>query len=94
MFDLLLFVICLTAILGVFYDMVRRYSKLGRIDWHDWELIEQDKLLTGLGEQGAPAYLSSYPPYSKDINDTFGYNGYLSDRISLTRSLKDVRPHE
>lgn len=65
-----------------------------RIDWHDWELIAEENARSGLGEHGAPAYLSFYPPYSKDINDTFGYNGYLSDKIALNRSLKDLRPNE
>lgn len=63
-----------------------------RIDWHDWKLIEMEASRSGLGEHGAAAYLSSYPPHSKDINETFGYNGYLSDKISLNRSLRDLRP--
>lgn len=65
-----------------------------KIDWHDWDLIEQDELRDGLGERGKATYLLDYPLSSKLINETFGYNGYLSDKISLKRSLKDLRPEE
>lgn len=63
-----------------------------KIDWHDWKLIEADKLRTGLGEHGQGDSLSWYPESSKVINDTHGYNGYLSDKIALDRSLIDLRP--
>lgn len=85
-------------VIGICYDILRKFNKkllateVQKIDWHDWELIEQDKYRSGLGEQGEPAYLSFYPSYSKDINDTVGYNGYLSDKMALNRSLKDLRP--
>lgn len=65
-----------------------------KIDWHDWELIEVEKLRSGLGEHGEAAHLWYYPPSTRKINDTHGYNGYLSDRIALNRSLKDLRPNE
>lgn len=66
-----------------------------QIDWHDWELIEREKSQTnGLGEKGGAAYLLYYPNYTKAINDTHGYNGYLSDHIALNRSLRDLRPIE
>lgn len=65
-----------------------------RIDWHDWDLIKQEQSRSGLGEHGEPAYLDYYPPYSKEINETVGYNGYLSDKIALNRTLKDLRPPE
>lgn len=65
-----------------------------RIDWHDWQLIEAEQKQRGIGEMGHGAYLPYYPAYSKAINDTHGYNGYLSDRIALNRSLKDLRPKE
>lgn len=65
-----------------------------RIDWHDWNFMLEEELRTGLGEHGEPAYWWPYPPSSKQINDTHGYNGYLSDKIALNRSLKDLRPKE
>lgn len=65
-----------------------------KIDWHDWNTIQKDEMRRGLGEHGEPAHLLSYPIESKEINDTFGYNGYLSEKISLNRSLNDLRPKE
>lgn len=65
-----------------------------RIDWHDWKLIDEDEQRIGIGEHGKGEFFWSYPAYTKKINDTHGYNGYLSDRIALNRSLKDLRPRE
>lgn len=65
-----------------------------RIDWHDWSLIDEEEQRTGIAEHGEGTFLWSYPAYTKKINDTHGYNGYLSDKIALNRSLKDLRPKE
>lgn len=69
-----------------------RINETEKIDWHDWKLIEADKHRIGLCEHGHGAFLPWYPPSSKLINDTHGYNGYLSDKIALDRSLSDLRP--
>lgn len=65
-----------------------------RIDWHDWHLMDEEELRVGIGEHGVGSFLRSYPLKSKEINDTHGYNGYLSDKIALNRSLKDLRPKQ
>lgn len=65
-----------------------------RIDWHDWDLIEQDELRSGFGDQGVAAHLPEYPKSSKYMNESFGYNGYLSERIALDRALPDLRPKQ
>lgn len=93
-FDSILFILFVLTIIGIAYHLIikLKWQKVDRIDWNDWELIKQDELRAGLGEHGIAAYLSFYPPESKDINDTVGYNGYLSDKIALNRSLKDLRP--
>lgn len=103
-FDLILFIILGSVVLGIGYDLINKLNNRWspvieereeeRIDWHDWDLIKQDELRTGIGEHGEPAHLDSYPAYSKEINETVGYNGYLSDKIALDRSLKDLRPPE
>lgn len=69
-------------------------KKVEKIDWHDWNLIAEDQFRTGIGEHGEAAYLKFYPASTKQINDTHGYNGYLSDKIALNRSLKDLRPKQ
>lgn len=97
-FDLILFILFVLTIIGIGYDFLFKVvvhispKKVDRIDWHDRKLMEQEKHRKGLGEHGLAAYLSSYPPEYKDIIDTVGYNGYLSDKIALNRSLKDLRP--
>lgn len=91
-------IVFLTLCMLLLLDLEAEFSSIKlsnlRIDWHDWELIEADKQRTGIGEQGEDAYLSWYPESSKLINDTYGYNGYLSDKIALDRSLSDLRPLE
>lgn len=69
-------------------------SDVDKMDWHDWDLIDDDKLRASIGEHGVPTYLQSYPSSSKEINDTHGFNGYLSDKIALKRALMDLRPKE
>lgn len=85
-------IIIISTVLGVLYDFIHELNEVEKIDWHDWTLIEEENARHGLGQHGEPAYLSSYPAYTKDVNDTVGYNGYLSDKIALNRSLKDLRP--
>lgn len=99
-FDLLLFIIIVSVVFGLGYDIIQKLEKRffskenDEIDWHDWNLIKEDESRTGLGEQGEAAYLNYYPPHATEISDIVGYNGYLSDKIALNRSLKDLRPPE
>lgn len=91
-----LFTIFAVSNVGFFIASIKRlfHGSDGKIDWHDWKLIDEDDRRTGIGEHGEPAYLSWYPDITKQINDTHGFNGYLSDKIALNRSLKDLRPVE
>lgn len=92
---IVLVIIFLALHFGFVFKFKRiRYEKIQKIDWHDWNRIGQEKQQTGIGENGEAGYLLSYPPSTKQINDTHGYNGYLSDVIALNRSLKDLRPTE
>lgn len=65
-----------------------------RKDWHDYEAMKEDSLRIGLGEQGKPTELND--PLDEELinelQDQHGFNGLLSDRISLNRSLPDARP--
>ncbi|XP_061706453.1 N-acetylgalactosaminyltransferase 6-like [Cydia pomonella] len=63
-----------------------------KIDWHNYIQIEQDEKRTGIGEQGKPASLSSSEAsLEKSLYAVNGFNGALSDKIPLNRSLRDIR---
>lgn len=63
------------------------------IDWHDYSFIEMEKRRTGLGESGVEAQLLN-DDVSKglDLYAIYGYNAYLSEKISMLRSILDTRP--
>lgn len=77
---------------GTFFMGSEKNAKQIKIDWHDYKFIEAEKLRTGVGEHGEPAFL---PPgldnERKQLFDQNGFNGLLSDRIALNRSIKDIR---
>ncbi|XP_063635740.1 N-acetylgalactosaminyltransferase 6-like isoform X2 [Cydia splendana] len=63
-----------------------------KIDWHNYIQIEQDEKRTGTGEQGMAASLpSSFASLEERLYAVNGFNGALSDRIALNRSLRDIR---
>lgn len=66
-----------------------------KIDWHNYELIEQERARKGRGEQGKRDQL--LPTEEKEYESLFNQNGYnavLSDKISVNRSVKDIRHKE
>uniref|UniRef100_A0AAX7VRZ8 Polypeptide N-acetylgalactosaminyltransferase n=1 Tax=Astatotilapia calliptera TaxID=8154 RepID=A0AAX7VRZ8_ASTCA len=63
-----------------------------RIDWHDYEAIRRDAARMGNGEQGKPFPLTENDRVDQAYREN-GFNIYVSDRISLNRSLPDIR-HE
>ncbi|XP_036404722.1 polypeptide N-acetylgalactosaminyltransferase 10-like isoform X3 [Megalops cyprinoides] len=61
-----------------------------RKDWHDYDAIWRDAARSGNGEQGKPFPLTG----SDRVNQAYrenGFNIYVSNRISLNRSLPDIR---
>jgi len=63
-----------------------------KIDWHDHKLIEAEAQQKGIGEQGKPAFLPVEDNDKKEeLYKVNGFNGLLSDRIALNRSLPDIR---
>jgi polypeptide N-acetylgalactosaminyltransferase len=63
-----------------------------KIDWHDHKLIEAEAKQKGIGEEGKPAFLSVEDNDKKEeLYKVNGFNGLLSDRIALNRSLPDIR---
>lgn len=63
-----------------------------KIDWHDYDLIYQEKQRKGPGEQGEGVQISPDEQSLKDqLYKVNGFNGLASDKISLDRSIKDIR---
>ncbi|XP_051902860.1 polypeptide N-acetylgalactosaminyltransferase 10-like [Hippocampus zosterae] len=63
---------------------------LQRKDWHDYEAIKRDASRSGNGEQGKPFPLADADRVDQAYREN-GFNIYVSDRISLNRSIPDIR---
>ncbi|XP_072302075.1 polypeptide N-acetylgalactosaminyltransferase 10-like [Eucyclogobius newberryi] len=61
-----------------------------RIDWHDYEAIKRDTAKSGNGEQGKAFPLGDADRVEQAYREN-GFNIYVSDRISLNRSVPDIR---
>jgi len=62
------------------------------IDWHDYTKIEEDKQRVGPGEQGKAVVISEVDENAhSDLFRANGFSGYASDRISVNRSVPDIR---
>lgn len=80
---------------GSFFMGSNKNVKGVKIDWHDYKFIDAENRRTGIGEHGAPAsVLESEETERKRLFDLNGFNGLLSDRISINRSVKDIRHKE
>ncbi|XP_015832611.1 polypeptide N-acetylgalactosaminyltransferase 10 [Nothobranchius furzeri] len=61
-----------------------------RRDWHDYEAIRRDASRSGNGEQGKAFPLTDADRVDQAYREN-GFNIYVSDRISLNRSVPDIR---
>lgn len=69
-------------------------EKYRKIDWHDYEQIEQDNARTGPGEGGAGVEPSAQERSTSEFQRLYrenGFNAFISNNISLDRSVKDIR---
>lgn len=65
------------------------------IDWHDYGFLAAEKKRRGIGEHGQSAFVSKdEKAEEKQLMKVYGFNGLLSDKIPLNRSIKDTRPEE
>jgi polypeptide N-acetylgalactosaminyltransferase len=78
-----------------FFDDPNTNRERIKIDWHDYAFMKYEASRVGLGEQGEKVELN---PIDKILQDAMyhanGYDAYMSDRVSLNRSLPDVRHPE
>ncbi|XP_061559100.1 polypeptide N-acetylgalactosaminyltransferase 10-like isoform X1 [Phycodurus eques] len=76
-------------------NQMRKVAQVGqdgvrRMDWHDYDAIRRDAARFGNGEQGKPFPMSEADRVDMAYREN-GFNIYVSDRISLNRSLPDIR---
>lgn len=63
-----------------------------KIDWHDYNLISMEQSRKGVGENGKAANLeATEEELRKKLFNKNGFNALLSDKISLNRSVPDIR---
>lgn len=77
---------------GAFFGGAKKNVNLKRIDWHDEERQRAEEARTGMGEGGRAETL---PVELNDEKDRMyrknGFNALLSDKISVNRSVPDIR---
>lgn len=69
-------------------------NEIVKIDWHNYKQINEDKKRKGPGEQGLPVSLLPEELNDSKVKSLFnqnGFQGYISDKISLDRALNDIR---
>lgn len=77
---------------GAFFSVETKNEKMLKIDWNDYKYIELESKRKGIGEHGEAAHLGPEDESErKTVFSQNGFNGLLSDRISLNRSVKDIR---
>ncbi|KFP24537.1 Polypeptide N-acetylgalactosaminyltransferase 10, partial [Colius striatus] len=59
-------------------------------DWHNKEAIRRDSERVGNGEQGKPYPMTDAERVDQAYREN-GFNIFVSDKISLNRSLPDIR---
>lgn len=75
-------------------DPFEKYRGHEKIKWEDEVAYEKDKAREGPGEWGKPVKLPDDKETEKEALSLYkanGYNAYISDMISLNRSIKDIR---
>ncbi|CAI5449296.1 unnamed protein product [Caenorhabditis angaria] len=78
------------------FDPFESYRGQPKKNWEDVEKYEAEKRREGPGEWGKPVNLPKDDQIEKEALSLYkanGYNAYISDMISLNRSIKDIR-HE
>lgn len=82
----------LEASFGTFFDGSPKNVERIKVDWQDHGEMEQDSERVGLGEHGEKAEFKYLDKIEMDeVFAKNGYNGMLSDKISVNRSVADIR---
>jgi hypothetical protein len=77
-----------------FFDGPSKNQNRIKIDWHNYAFMNYEASRVGLGEKGeaVDTDLLQHKVEQNLLYVANGYNGYLSDVISVNRSLPDNRP--
>jgi hypothetical protein len=75
-----------------FFNGVEKNPKWEKIDWHDYKFMAYEEQRRGNGENGSKAINTGDVELEKKLYAVNGYSGYLSDLVSVNRSLPDKRP--
>ncbi|XP_035788753.1 N-acetylgalactosaminyltransferase 4-like [Anopheles albimanus] len=73
---------------------VQQLMSMDKIDYHDYQQLALDRERVGPGEQGKAATLSPAESESEQRQKLYlqnGFNALLSDKISINRSIADLR---
>lgn len=77
---------------GAFFSGSPKNVHKKKIDWHDYEAIKRDSAREGVGERGVAGLV---PVEENDLKESMyrsnGFNALLSDKISVNRSIPDIR---
>lgn len=77
---------------GAFFGGSRKNANGKQIDWHDYEHIRMEEARKGFGEMGKAETLPVELNEEKDkMYRKNGFNALLSDKISVNRSVPDIR---
>lgn len=77
---------------GSFFGGRLKNPEQKKIDWHDYQLMREEENRKGVGEQGKAEKLQSTDKVNEDkLFHKNGFNALLSDKISLNRSIPDIR---
>lgn len=65
-------------------------------DWNNYEFLKQEKERIGIGEHGIPVKLTNETEIqiNKELYEKTGFYVVVSDKISVNRSIPDMRPKE
>ncbi|WKY03500.1 hypothetical protein Q1695_004901 [Nippostrongylus brasiliensis] len=78
-------------------DPFERFRNAPMKNWEDLDAYRKDQQRVGPGEQGKPVQAPKGPGVEQEALALYkanGYNAYISDLISLNRSVKDLRHHQ
>lgn len=78
-----------------FFDVHKYHLSDEKIDWHNYAFVDEESERVGRGEHGKGDKLGDDEDAEYDaLFKQNGYNAVLSDKISVNRSVKDIRHKE